>query len=94
MLIKICFDTTINNSPNATVGHRIYFNTIHENIYFKYAMPLIGILGSESDKMIPVGAFYSLRLELLINSFSNFVIDSTVEIQIFVQHLNLNLLEI
>jgi len=57
-------------------------------------MPLIGILGSESDKMIPVAAFYSLRLELLINSFSNFVIDSTVEIQIFVQHLNLNLLEI
>lgn len=65
-------------APNATVGHRIYFGANLENLTFEYAIPLIGILGSGTDKMIPVGAFYGLRFELTMDSYSNFVLDTTV----------------
>ena len=75
--LGFAYDITVNNASNATMGHRIFFSATLENLTFEYAIPLIGILGSGTDKMLPVGAFYSLRLELLMDSFSNFVVDST-----------------
>ena len=75
--LGFAYDLTVQNSSNATVGHKIYSSANLENLTFEYAIPLIGILGSGTDKMLPIGAFYSLRLELTMDSFSNFVIDST-----------------
>jgi hypothetical protein len=45
----------------ATAGHRINQNNAPlEGLIFEYAMPVIGILGSGTNKMIPIGAFYGL----------------------------------
>ena len=44
---------------------------------FEYALPLIGILGSGSDKMIPVGNLLGLRLELTMDSYSNFTVSKS-----------------
>ena len=60
----------------SNVGH-IINGAAPNQLTFEYAIPVIGILGSGTDKMLPIGAFYSLRLELTMDSFSNFVIDST-----------------
>jgi len=39
---------------------------------YEYALPIIGILGSGTDKMIPTGAFASLRYELTVDAVANF----------------------
>jgi len=52
-------DTHINALSNG--GHPI-FDTANATT-FEHALPIIGILGSGSDKMIPTGAFASLRYE-------------------------------
>ena len=39
---------------------------------FDYAFPLIGILGSGTDKMIPLGALNGIRLELTCDDVLNF----------------------
>ena len=61
----------------SSCGHRIFALAVIENLTFEYALPIIGILGSGTDKMIPVGSFYGLRLELTMDNFTNFVIDKT-----------------
>ena len=66
-------------ASNATVGHRIFYNTV-DNLTFEYSLPIIGILGSGTDKFFPIGAFYGLRYELTMDSFSNFVLDSTANL--------------
>jgi len=60
-------------ATTATGGHRINFNTNTENVSFEYAVPLIGILGSGTDKLIPVGKIFGLRLELTCDTPSNFI---------------------
>jgi len=57
----------INNS--ATVGGAV--NTL-DGLVFDYAIPIIGILGSGTEKMIPIGEFYGLRYELTMDSYLNF----------------------
>ena len=42
-------------------GHVILMNQRTTNC-FEYAIPVIGILGSGTDKMIPTGAFSSFTL--------------------------------
>ena len=68
------YDTTL--ASNATTGHRIFATTL-DNLTFEYSIPLIGILGSGTDKFFPIGAFYGLRFELTMDSYGNFVLDST-----------------
>jgi len=52
-------------------GHQINFNTL-QGLVFSYSIPLIGILGSGTDKFLPIGDFYSLRYELTMDAFANF----------------------
>ena len=64
--------------PYTTLGHYINKSaTSSENLTFEYALPLIGILGSGTDKMIPIGNINSLRLELTMDSYSNFTVAMT-----------------
>ncbi len=35
-------------------------------------MPVVGILGSGTNKMIPIGAFYGLRFELTVDAVQNY----------------------
>jgi hypothetical protein len=58
--------------PSATAGHLINFNTTIASLTFDYAIPLLGILGTGTDKMFPIGAIYGLRFELLVDNFANF----------------------
>jgi hypothetical protein len=59
-------------SSSATAGHCIAADAVLQNLVFEYSMPLIGILGSGTDKMIPIGAIYGLRLELTMDNYANF----------------------
>lgn len=52
-------------------GHAINLNTLN-TLTFSYSIPIIGILGSGTDKFLPIGAFYSLRYELTMDSYANF----------------------
>ena len=65
----------VNNaySSSATAGHRIWNDATTQGLTFEYCCPLIGILGSGTDKMIPIGAIYGLRFELTCDAVSNFV---------------------
>jgi len=60
------------SSASSTVAHQINANTTLAGLTFDYAIPLIGILGSGTDKMFPIGAIYGLRFELTMDSYSNF----------------------
>ena len=60
-------------SASSTAGHKIWTNSAVENLSFEYCCPLIGILGSGTDKMIPIGAIYGLRFELTCDAVANFV---------------------
>jgi len=51
-------------------GHYIFDSATATT--FEYALPIVGILGSGTDKMIPTGAFSSLRYELTLDAVSNF----------------------
>jgi hypothetical protein len=44
------------------------------SLTFSYSLPLIGILGSGTDKYIPIGDFYSLRYELTMDNYANFTV--------------------
>jgi len=57
---------------SATAGHRINYNSTTENLVFEYCIPLIGILGSGTDKMFPIGSLYGLRYELTMDNYANF----------------------
>jgi hypothetical protein len=61
-------DSHLNAMSNG--GHLI-FDTATATT-FEYALPVIGILGSGTDKMIPTGAFASLRFELTLDSVEYF----------------------
>jgi hypothetical protein len=41
---------------------------------FDYAIPLISLIGSGTDKFFPIGAIYGLRLELSCDDYKNFTI--------------------
>ena len=58
--------------PSATAGHQINLNTGLSNVTFEYAIPLIGLLGSGTNKMIPLGAMYGLRYELTLDDFTKY----------------------
>ena len=61
---------------SSTAGHLINKTAqaagVLDGLVFDYAIPLIGILGSGTDKMWPLGAIYGLRFELTMDSFANF----------------------
>jgi hypothetical protein len=67
------FDFTSGANAGATAGHRINNNNYAEGLVFEYAMPILGILGSGTNKMIPIGAFYGLRFELTMDAPANYV---------------------
>ena len=60
----------------SNIGHSINDSALN-GVTFEYALPLIGILGSGTDKLLPVGSFYSLRLELTMDNFANFTLAAT-----------------
>ena len=67
-------DTQV-KGPESNIGHRIFVtnsSTALDGLVFDYAFPLIGILGSGTDKMIPLGALNGLRLELTCDDVLNF----------------------
>ena len=61
---------------SSTAGHQINRSAqtagVMDGLNFDYAIPLIGILGSGTDKIWPLGAIYGLRFELTMDSFGNF----------------------
>ena len=62
-------------APESNVGHKIFIAdnlTGLEGRAFDYAFPMIGILGSGTDKMIPLGALNGIRLELTCDDVLNF----------------------
>ena len=68
---------------SATAGHRIWqtnSTTAVEGLVFEYAIPLVGILGSGTDKFLPIGALFGLRLELTMDTMSRYVFASTANI--------------
>ena len=54
-------------------GHYINKDALN-TLTFSYSLPLIGILGSGTDKFIPIGDFYSLRFELTMDTYTNFTV--------------------
>lgn len=56
----------------SSAGHRIFYDNGLENLVFDYCCPLIGILGSGTDKFIPMWSLYQLRFELTCDSVANF----------------------
>jgi len=59
----------INNSSTGTAGDPA---AVLDGLVFEYAIPIIGILGSGTDKLFPIGEIYGLRYELVIDSFTNY----------------------
>lgn len=60
------------NTASATAGHKIWTSATVgaiEGLVHEYATPLIGILGTGTDKMFPIGAIYGLRFELTMDNF-------------------------
>lgn len=77
------FDWSTSQYASATAGHRIGFSDSNTNIdgwVFEYAIPLIGILGSGTNKMIPIGAMYGLRFELTMDTAANYILSYTANI--------------
>ena len=72
-----CMGFSTTNAWNC-LGHEINQSVGNPGfLTFEYALPLIGVLGSGSDKMIPVGSIYGLRLELTMDNFANFTVSKT-----------------
>ena len=74
------FDWSSATYASATAGHKIGFTDSNTNLdgwTFEYAIPLIGILGSGCNKMIPIGAFYGLRFELTMDTAANYILSYT-----------------
>lgn len=69
------FDTGAYSS-SATAGHLINKTTdaagVIDGQTFDYCIPIMGILGSGTSKMFPIGEIYSLRIEWVVDSFTNF----------------------
>jgi hypothetical protein len=61
------------SASSSTVGHYINKSSLN-NLTFEYAIPLIGILGSGTNKMFPIGAIYGLRFELTMDNYTNFTL--------------------
>jgi len=62
-------------SADSNIGHKIWqtqSTTNLDGLVFDYATPLIGILGSGTDKMIPLGHLMGLRFELTCDDVLNF----------------------
>jgi hypothetical protein len=74
------FDTTTADLSSATAADRINLNATTEGLSFEYSVPLIGILGSNCDKMIPVGKLMGLRLELTCDTPGNFIAATTASV--------------
>jgi hypothetical protein len=72
--VKIIIDNLVNENTNinalSNFGHQITLNTLNA-LTFSYSIALIGILGSGTDKFLPVGDFYSLRYELTMDAYAN-----------------------
>lgn len=51
-------------------GHQINYDTLNA-LTFTYAMPLVGILGSGTEKFFPIGDIYGLRYELTCDAYAN-----------------------
>jgi hypothetical protein len=65
-----------NYASSSSAGHLINNNSaansdILQGLSFEYCIPLIGILGSGTSKLIPVGKLLGLRLELTLDLYSN-----------------------
>ena len=64
------------NYSSATAGHEINKTAqgagVLDGTSFDYAIPVIGILGSGTHKMWPIGSIYGLRFELTMDNFINF----------------------
>jgi len=69
------FDNTTATTA-CNVGH-IINGSAPNQLTFEYAIPVIGILGSSTDKFLPTGAFSSLRYELTIDDYKNFTMNLT-----------------
>ena len=78
-MLGFAFDSTVDVS-SATAGCRIFANSTTEGLNFEFAVPLIGILGANSDKMIPVGKILGLRLELTCDVPANFIAATTANL--------------
>jgi hypothetical protein len=61
------------SDAESNVGHKIW-NSANalDNLTFEYSVPLIGILGTGTDKMFPIGNIFGLRLELTCDDVLNF----------------------
>lgn len=63
---------------SCNVAHAIYDATTTMNsTIFEYSIPILGILGSLTEKFLPIGAFSSLRLEMTLDSFNNYTVAQT-----------------
>ncbi len=71
--LGFAFDVHSADQSSSTAGHKIFYNTTIEGLNFEYACPLIGILGSGTNKLIPVGKIFGLRLEMTLDTPSNFL---------------------
>ena len=68
------------NSVDAysVLGHKIFDAATTVNyLTFEYSIPIIGILGSGTDKLFPTGNIYSLRVELTMDAITNFTVAAT-----------------
>jgi hypothetical protein len=63
-------------ASGATAGHYINKTAagagVLDGLTFEYAVPLIGLLGSGTNKMIPIGEVYGLRFELTMDDFTKY----------------------
>ena len=57
---------------SANSGHQINRDATINNLIFEYATPIIGILGTGTDKMFPIGNIFGLRFELTVDDYANF----------------------
>ena len=78
-MLGFAFDNSVDAS-SATAGCRIFANATTEGLNFEFAVPLIGILGANNDKMIPVGKLLGLRLELMCDVPANFIAATTANV--------------
>jgi hypothetical protein len=65
-------DSATSYGASANTGHRINADAALNNLQFEYATPIIGILGTGTDKMFPIGNIFGLRFELTVDDYANF----------------------
>jgi len=71
--LGFAFDLSAPDTSSATLGHKIYNDTTTQGLSFEYSCPLIGILGSGTTKLIPVGKIFGIRLEMTLDIPANFI---------------------